>query len=457
VIVYQSTTDKNSIFTFCITFSADIFGPNYIMYVTVGLVRSEIVSKKIPFQRCNKFPKSSEPSDQKSNPGQQMHRLSFYQYLIEISNELCTVWIHDETNYLKIMQSIYADTIHVLSTNVFVVAFSVIDPSSFTDIRRCWYSVLKRICPARPIILMGCEADLRVDENASRDLNILDKTPITKEMGEQLARRINAVKYVECPSNIDDMSLEKIFEEIVWTSLRYPIKLNKKGKKRIQRQMPEFNIGVLGCATEMIQCFLFCERLNIFGENINEKRYFYENFDTEFSTSIEIDGEEYDLNLQNFGEIQDSDSIKKFDIQSKGRNINTIIFVVFSVVEPNSYNAITIDLISKVKLKYRYWWYDEPATVILIGSQIHLRNDVSTLNNLSKQKLEPITFQMGGQLASNINAAKYMECTCFNKIEIKKIFESAVFLSLRQNTPINKVKPIARIKKTFRRLFLKKS
>ena len=38
-------------------------------------------------------------------------------------------------------------------------------------------------------------------------------------MGEQLARKIKAVKYLECSSS-DGTDIEKVFEKAVWASLR---------------------------------------------------------------------------------------------------------------------------------------------------------------------------------------------------------------------------------------------
>jgi len=45
------------------------------------------------------------------------------------------------------------------------------------------------------------------------------KHPITSEIGQHLARKINAVTYLECSCN-EQNEIEKIFEEADWKSLR---------------------------------------------------------------------------------------------------------------------------------------------------------------------------------------------------------------------------------------------
>jgi len=60
---------------------------------------------------------------------------------------------------------------------------------------------------------------LRNDTETLNSLSKQEKHPITSEMGEQLARNIDVVKYLECSCN-DQKRIENLFAEAVWSSLR---------------------------------------------------------------------------------------------------------------------------------------------------------------------------------------------------------------------------------------------
>lgn len=50
---------------------------------------------------------------------------------------------------------------------------------------------------------------------------------------------------------------------------------------------------------------------------------------------------------------------------------------------------------------------------VLVGTQIDLRDDAATLETLKKHKTQqtPITFEQGEQLAEEMNAVKFVECS----------------------------------------------
>ena len=72
-----------------------------------------------------------------------------------------------------------------------------------------------------------------------------------------------------------------------------------------------------------------------------------------------------------------------------------------------------------------------PIPIILIGNQTDLRNDTETLNDLSKLEKQPITYEIGLQLACTIKAVKYLECSSCSGMEIKKMFNELIWTLLR--------------------------
>lgn len=60
--------------------------------------------------------------------------------------------------------------------------------------RTQWIPEISHHCPGVPFVLVGNKLDLRDDSETIERLSARGLSPITKEMGEDLARRIGAYK-----------------------------------------------------------------------------------------------------------------------------------------------------------------------------------------------------------------------------------------------------------------------
>ena len=124
-------------------------------------------------------------------------------------------------------------------TNVFIIAFSIDDTTSFINVTTKWIKEIKHFGPKdAPILLVGLKAD--VEENtkpiqgkamnilgsAAREIyqpelskhfsNLYSGTKITVSYahGVALAREIGAVKYLEC-SALSEKGINHAFEEVL--------------------------------------------------------------------------------------------------------------------------------------------------------------------------------------------------------------------------------------------------
>ena len=114
-------------------------------------------------------------------------------------------------------------------TDVFLVCFSLISPSSFENvkIRVCgslarslarssftrsprplsclvyiqWVPELQHHCPGTTYILVGTKLDLRSDEATIDNLKKQGLAPISTEMGQAMAKEIGAHDFIEVPSS----------------------------------------------------------------------------------------------------------------------------------------------------------------------------------------------------------------------------------------------------------------
>ena len=104
-------------------------------------------------------------------------------------------------------------------TDVFVICFSLVSPSSFENIENFWIPEIKQHCPDTPFILVGLKSDLRDDfEQNADELKSRGLSPIQTSNGKNLMAKIKASDYIEC-SSLKQVNLEEVFESAVKVAL----------------------------------------------------------------------------------------------------------------------------------------------------------------------------------------------------------------------------------------------
>ena len=105
-------------------------------------------------------------------------------------------------------------------TNFIIVIFSVGEPASYSNATTKWIPEVKRYMPIIPIVLLGNKIEIRTEPEYLKLLTKQNKEPITTEVGEKLARTINAAAYVES-SCLDQTGVKNIFEKAIKISQKY--------------------------------------------------------------------------------------------------------------------------------------------------------------------------------------------------------------------------------------------
>jgi len=99
-------------------------------------------------------------------------------------------------------------------TDVFLLAFSLISSTSFENITAKWLPEIQHHCPNAKYILVGTKLDLRDDPSTMESLQKSGRTVVTYEQGLAAARKMEAMKYVEC-SSLTQEGLRDVFEQAV--------------------------------------------------------------------------------------------------------------------------------------------------------------------------------------------------------------------------------------------------
>lgn len=117
------------------------------------------------------------------------------------------------------------------STDVFLVAFSVISPSSYHNVKSKWIVELQHHCPDVPIVLLGTKIDLRHDKQIWKKLAELKLHIVSPEEGEKLRDEIKAAAYVEC-SALTQENIKEAFEIAIRAAIAAKSKKAKKKPKK---------------------------------------------------------------------------------------------------------------------------------------------------------------------------------------------------------------------------------
>ncbi|XP_040579917.1 cdc42 homolog [Lepeophtheirus salmonis] len=139
-----------------------------------------------------------------------------------------------------------------------------------------------------------------------------------------------------------------------------------------------------------------------------------------YMVNVMIGDDPYTLGLFDTAGQEDYDNLRHLCYP------NTDIFLVcFSVIRPNSFANVRQKWSSEVKKYYK-------APILLVGTQVDLRNDEKTKEALSKCKQKPITEEQGRSLAKEIGAVRYSECSAITQNGLKDVFDEAIIAVLER-------------------------
>ena len=118
------------------------------------------------------------------------------------------------------------------NTDVFLLCFSVVTPTSFHNVTEKWVPEIRKHCPKAPIVLVGTQSDLRNDVKVLIELAHYKEAPIPECDAKRLAEQIGAVSYVEC-SALTQNHMKEVFDTALIAALRLDgsLKRNKSTRR----------------------------------------------------------------------------------------------------------------------------------------------------------------------------------------------------------------------------------
>ena len=116
-----------------------------------------------------------------------------------------------------------------------------------------------------------------------------------------------------------------------------------------------------------------------------------------------------------------------------------IALLTFRTIDPWEL-AVTLEMLTLQTLVTKYpctlQWVPEithhcPKTpFLLVGTQVDLRDDATTIEKLAKNRQKPITVEQAEKLARELRAVKYVECSALTQKGLKNVFDEAILAAL---------------------------
>ena len=107
-------------------------------------------------------------------------------------------------------------TLSYPGTDVFILCFSLVSPSSLDNVRDAWMPELTHHGQQAPKLLVGCKLDLRHDKKfLETPVSGARPVPVTTQQGLRMAKAARADKYMEVSAMTDKEGVHRVFEEAV--------------------------------------------------------------------------------------------------------------------------------------------------------------------------------------------------------------------------------------------------
>jgi len=131
-----------------------------------------------------------------------------------------------QEDYSKLRPLSYPDT------HVFLLCFSLVNPTSLENVVSVWNSEVKTAVPTAEVILVGTKMDVRdYYQESSPEVRKMGEKPITHDQGKEIADRIQARAYIEC-SALKCANLEEVFDTAIRVVLQPSIMEMRKQTKK---------------------------------------------------------------------------------------------------------------------------------------------------------------------------------------------------------------------------------
>ncbi|BFZ64583.1 Rho GTPase protein rac1 [Saitoella coloradoensis] len=143
-----------------------------------------------------------------------------------------------------------------------------------------------------------------------------------------------------------------------------------------------------------------------------------------YAANVMVDGKPINLGLWDTAGQEDYDRLRPLSYPQ-----TDVFLICFSLVSPPSFENV------------RTKWFPEIShhapgvPTILVGTKLDLREDKTTIDKLREKRMAPIGYPQGLQMAKDISAVRYLECSALTQKGLKSVFDEAIRAVLVPSVP----------------------
>merc|ERR1712176_1390864 len=100
------------------------------------------------------------------------------------------------------------------NTDVFIVCYSIISPTSLENVGNKWLPEIRHHCPNSPFLLVGTKSDLRKDSRALEKLKAKGASLVDLARAEEKGQEPAAARVMECSAKTQ-VGLKDVFDEAI--------------------------------------------------------------------------------------------------------------------------------------------------------------------------------------------------------------------------------------------------
>ena len=104
------------------------------------------------------------------------------------------------------------------NTDVFLVCYSIISPTSLENVGNKWLPEIRHHCPAAPFLLVGTKSDIRNDKALQEKLRSKGTNLVDFEAAKRLGKELGAAQTMECSARTQQ-GLKNVFDEAITVAL----------------------------------------------------------------------------------------------------------------------------------------------------------------------------------------------------------------------------------------------
>jgi len=147
-----------------------------------------------------------------------------------------------------------------------------------------------------------------------------------------------------------------------------------------------------------------------------------------YSANVMVDGKPINLGLWDTAGQEDYDRLRPLSYPQ-----TDVFLVCFSVISSSSFENVKTKWVPEIQ------HHAPNVPILLVGTKSDLRKDENTIKQLNSRQQSVVTVENAQQMAKEIGAVNFLECSALTQEGLKQVFDDAIRAAMsKPNKPKGK-------------------